>query len=361
MLPRTRYFDEIDCFATTRRKPAVVLPGLGLFTGLLILAGISMSQETAPAPPASPENTQASPAAVPPPGQAPLRATPTGLSPQNPEAVPASPGAPPQSNLPPQGGAMLPPQNSLPSPAPTVIQPEQIDGLPGTALSPERANARIIEKERPDRSQVYPDDPESAWWEINPIRAFRRAQREQKPLMLLFTGTWNAQSMSLSEEVFATKSFNEYVKENLVICYITYPKSSTDAAPWKRRIKEKFKVKGFPNVILFNPNGEVVRGVTGYRSGRPVDYFIELKNACQPVLNAIKDQKSQLAARGYRDWSNPVGKVIFARFLRRSEDQVTLQDISGQKWTIKLHDLAPDDQHLAESFPVSEEEDPPSH
>lgn len=251
----------------------------------------------------------------------------------------------------------LPIQNLVAQP---IAQPVEIPEAPmklegGATLSGDiPARSRLIENDRPERAMVFPEDPDSAWWEINPSYAFARAQREQKPLLLLFTGIWNTQAMGLSQEVFATKSFNEYVKENLVICYLKYPKSITDAPPALRRIKEKFKVRGYPNVLLFNPNGEVHRGLRGYRTGKPVTYFNKLKVACRPVLESIILQKESLGKRGYRDWSNFLGKVIFAKFVRRDDRYAALVDVSGNQWFIPINDLGPDDQRLVESFPESE-------
>ncbi len=222
----------------------------------------------------------------------------------------------------------------------------------GPIVSETQSGGRIIEIEQPERVQVYPDDPDSAWWEINPHYAFERAQREQRPLLLLFTGVWNTQAMALSQEVFSTKSFNDYVKENLVICYLNYPRNFTDAPDALRRIKEKFQVRGYPNVLIFNPSGEVERGIRGYRTGRPIDYFNELTAACRPVLESIETQKARLVASGYRDWSNYLGKLIFAKFVERDPTHVVLVDASGQRWTVPLNDLAPDDQRLVESFPA---------
>lgn len=241
---------------------------------------------------------------------------------------------------------------SVPMVAPAAVAPAAPQVPKGATISQMQSDARIIEPERPERVPVYPDDPESAWWEINPHYAFDRAQREQKPLLLLFTGVWNPQAMALSQEVFSTKSFNEYVKENLVICYLSYPRNYTDAPDALRRLKDKFKVKGYPNVLIFNPNGEVERGIRGYRSGRPVDYFNQLVATCTPVLESIKVQRSQLVASGYRDWSNYLGKLIFAKFVQRDATHVILEDASGQRWTVPANDLAPDDQRLAESFPA---------
>jgi hypothetical protein len=282
------------------------------------------------------------------PGGPPVSVSPAPAAP----AAPAAPtSAPPPVAMPVEAPSAGPAPAFVASPGDFAVPSKKIEMPKGPLISETQSGARIIEVETPERVPVYPDDPESAWWEINPHFAFDRAQREQKPLLLLFTGMWNTQAMALSEEVFATKSFNEFVKEHLVICYLSYPRNITDAAPTLRRLKEKFKVRGYPNVLLFNPNGEVERGIRGYRTGRPVDYFNQLVAACQPVLESIQVQKAQLLASGYRDWSNYLGKLIFARFVERDATHVVLQDASGQRWTVPVNDLAPDDQRMVESFP----------
>ncbi len=265
-------------------------------------------------------------------------------------AVPAAPTSfrNSQTGLPPQSGPA-----AFRNPDP-IITGDEVKLKGGATMGRNITGSRVIEDgPSAERVQVFPDDPDSAWWEINPSYAFARAQREQKPLMVVFTAMWNTQAMALSQEVFSTKSFNEYVKENLVICYIPYPRNITDLPRQSpaRMIKEKFKIKGYPNVLLFTPDGEVHRGMTGYRSGRPVDYFDELRTACIPLHNSIKSQKEIMEKQGFRDWSNFMRKVIFAKFVRRDETHVALRDVSGQIWTIPINDLYPDDQKLVESFP----------
>lgn len=290
-------------------------------------------------------------------------ATPAGTAP----AKPASPVEPEFASVPDPVALPGPADAGSPAPGPAMIATPLDDLKPtpanpirpaaapvpqGATISQMQSDARVIEVDRPERVPVYPDDPESAWWEINPHFAFDRAQREQKPLLLLFTGVWNTQAMALSQEVFATKSFNEYVKEHLVICYLSYPRNYTDAPDALRKIKDKFKVKGYPNLLIFNPNGEVERGIRGYRTGRPIDYFNQLVTACTPVLESIKVQKAELVTKGYRDWSNYLGKLVFARFIERDATHTVLQDASGQRWTVPINDLAPEDQRMVESFPA---------
>lgn len=225
----------------------------------------------------------------------------------------------------------------------------------GIRVGKEQARSYAVETAIPLRVPVRPDDPNSAVWEIDPRVAFVRAQREQRPLLLLFTADWNAKCLKLSEEVFSTKSFNEFVKGNAVICYLNYPRNQTDAHDLLRSWKERFKVMGFPNLLVFDPEGNVVREITGYTTGKPVSYFNELKEIVLPLTTATEERKAALRKKGFRDWKNREGKVLFASFVRWGGDLLTLRGVNGESWTIELATLSAEDQSLVRSFPQAGE------
>lgn len=228
---------------------------------------------------------------------------------------------------------------------------------PGVEAAPGgmQKRAYAIEVPVPQRVPVLPDDPESAIWEADPRVAFARAQREQRPLLLLFTADWNAKCLKLSEEVFATKSFNAFVKEHAVICYLNYPRNQTDAPDLFRQWKERFKVMGFPNLLVFDPEGGVVREITGYTSGRPVSYFNQLKEIVLPVKAATEERKAVLRKKGFRDWHSREGRVLFAAFVRHGGGLVTLRGVNGESWTVEFAALCDEDRRLVESFPEVDE------
>lgn len=222
----------------------------------------------------------------------------------------------------------------------------------GASMSEYKPNSSIIQRDyQAQRTRVYAEDPDSAWWEINVRHAFARAQREMRPLLLLFTAQWSPNAMHLSKEVFGTKSFNNYVKEHLVVCYLSYPKDLRYAPESLKWAKKEFKVGGYPNVLIFTPKGEVHRGIKGYSIGRPVDYFNELKAACSPVLAEVSALKESLERKGFRDWQSSNGRQLFARFIKRDDHLMTLRDGRGQEWTISIKQLSEEDQMMARSYP----------
>ena len=306
--------------ATSGKKARIVLIGL---IGFAVL-GNSQAQN----PPAEPI-------------QQGTVADPTGYDPPS-DPIVASPVAP---------GGMIDLSDPN-SPPPLIAAGIPADRRPGDPhFGDQVARSRLVQEYKPEKILVFPDDPDSAWWETNVRFAFARCQREMKPLLLLFTAVWVPRAMDLSAEVFATKSFNSYVKENLVICYLAYPQNIKDAPRSMQWAKKEFKVAGYPNVLVFNPHGEVERALRGYSKGKPVDYFNNLKSACGPVLAAIDEEKKSLSKRGYREWRNPQGRVLFAKFVKRDDLLVTLRDGRGQEWTIAIDHLCEEDQIMARSFP----------
>jgi len=223
----------------------------------------------------------------------------------------------------------------------------------GVRVSDMQNRAYAVETAIPQRVPVRPDDPNSAMWEVDPRVAFAQAQREQKPLLLLFTADWNAKCLKLSEEVFSTKSFNEFAREKAVICYLNFPRNQTDAPDLVRDWKERFKVMGFPNLLLFNPDGQVTREIAGYTVGRPREYFNQLKEATLPLAADIEAKKAALRLKGYRNWKNKDGKILFAAFVRHGGGLVTLRGANEVQWTIETAILSPEDRQFVESFPAA--------
>jgi len=221
--------------------------------------------------------------------------------------------------------------------------------VPGPGKLIERSG--IIPKAIPTQPSG-PADPNGATWERNPHIAFAKAKAEQKPLLLLFTAQWNTICQSLSSEVFSSKTFNHYAKGNLVICFIDYPRDPLDSPDALRRLKKKFKVHGFPVLLILEPNGHVIRQIAGYRPGRPVDYFNNLKSITDTQIADLAENKKRLINQGYREWRNSKGKVFFAQFVSRNETSITLKAPSGEKWKIEMNDLSPTDRSFAQSFPA---------
>lgn len=117
-------------------------------------------------------------------------------------------------------------------------------------------------------------------WMTDFSAAKEKAAKENKSLLVDFTGTdWCHWCIKLDEEVFAHEAFKKGVAEKFVLVELDYPrdKSKVDKATAKQNaeLKTKYKIKGFPTILLMNAHG-VPFAQTGYRAGGPEKYVESL-------------------------------------------------------------------------------------
>ena len=332
-------FDPVSSIVGLMLGLGVVYPGP--------LAQSAFAQQPVPAPV---QPVPAGPSAVPP----------SAPATDDPGMVPSVPIFGPHSGMPgnvaevppdvspqaPAGGA-----DRLPAPLPPGQQAPNGSGGGGLKESDIRAYA-IPEM---DLTPVQ-TEPGGVIWERNAVLAFHKAKTLQRPLLLLFTAQWNNICQKLSEEVFVSNTFNTFAKENCVICFVDYPQNSRDASESMLRVKEKFQVRGYPSLIIFDPDGNVVQQMTGYRPGRPVAYYNELFSIVDPLCIHLRERKKKLVSEGYRDWSDANGTQVFAQFVSHNTEKVMIAGPAGDRWIFPISTLAAEDQALVRSFPEYESE-----
>lgn len=117
-------------------------------------------------------------------------------------------------------------------------------------------------------------------WETNLETALQKAQKENKAVLVNFTGSdWCIWCQRLNNEVFSKKEFEEFAKENLVLVKIDFPKNieqSMETKMYNNQLAQRFGVEGFPTIFILNKNGEVTLQ-TGYQPGGAVNYINHLK------------------------------------------------------------------------------------
>lgn len=121
---------------------------------------------------------------------------------------------------------------------------------------------------------------QEAVWLTDFKEAQQLAEKEKKVMLVDFTGSdWCPWCIKLDEEVFSQKAFQKYAAENLVLVMIDFPKKKQQTPAQKKannELAEKYKVEGFPTVLLLKPDGSVIVQ-TGYRRGGAEAYVKYLK------------------------------------------------------------------------------------
>ncbi len=132
-----------------------------------------------------------------------------------------------------------------------------------------------------------------AKWETDVEKAIEQSQKENKPLLVNFTGkAWCPYCVKLESEVFSKKEFKNYAKEELVLLELDFPrgkKAKKDALAMKSKYSDK--IGGFPTVLMFNPQSKLV-GKTGYTRSTAEKYVENLKRMTKVYPVAKKGAKT---------------------------------------------------------------------
>jgi thioredoxin-related protein len=124
---------------------------------------------------------------------------------------------------------------------------------------------------------------EDAQWLTSVPDAQAQAKKENKLVLMDFTGSdWCSWCKKLDAEVFSKPEFADYAKKNLVLVQVDFPNNKEQSADLKKAnqaLQEKYKVNGFPTLIVVNADGKIVWQQVGYLAGGPPAVIAELEKA----------------------------------------------------------------------------------
>jgi len=116
-------------------------------------------------------------------------------------------------------------------------------------------------------------------WHTSIDKAMEISKKENKPLMLFFTGSdWCGWCIRLQKEVFYKKEFVKWAKDNVVLVELDFPrKKQLDPALQQQNysLQNAFHVQGYPTVWFVNSDTKEGKtnftqlGSTGYVAGGP--------------------------------------------------------------------------------------------
>ena len=115
-------------------------------------------------------------------------------------------------------------------------------------------------------------------WHEDLNKAIEVSQKENKPLMLFFTGSdWCGWCIRLQKEVFFKPEFVQWAQKNVVLVELDFPRRKAQTPEIKSQnaqLQQQFQVRGYPTVWFVkaaqNSAGQVnlsQLGKTGYVKG----------------------------------------------------------------------------------------------
>ena len=121
------------------------------------------------------------------------------------------------------------------------------------------------------------------WYtDINEATAI--AKKENKPMMLFFTGSdWCGWCVKLQKEVFTQSEFKKWAQDNVILVEVDFPKANIQTEEVKtqnRMLQQQFAVRGYPTCWFITADqlkdGKVNYtpiGQQGYIAGGPVNWI----------------------------------------------------------------------------------------
>ncbi|MEM1258597.1 MAG: thioredoxin family protein [Bacteroidota bacterium] len=116
-------------------------------------------------------------------------------------------------------------------------------------------------------------------WESNFDTALTKAAQEDKPLVLVFSGSdWCAPCIKLNRTIWQSEEFKKYAAQYYVLYKADFPRKKKNLLPPETLGKNKelaaaFNSKGyFPLVLVLDKNSNIL-GTTGYQKYGPKEYI----------------------------------------------------------------------------------------
>jgi len=106
-------------------------------------------------------------------------------------------------------------------------------------------------------------------WTENFEQAQKQAASEQRFLLLDFTGSdWCGWCIKIDKDVFAKQDFKSFSEKRLMLVELDFPQGKTlpDAVKSQNsELQRKFKVNGYPTLVLLSPAGKEVTRWEGFK------------------------------------------------------------------------------------------------
>jgi len=111
-------------------------------------------------------------------------------------------------------------------------------------------------------------------WMDDVDKALTKAKKENKAVMVEFTGSdWCHWCKVMEKQVFSKKSFNKEASKNFILVSIDLPKNDSKLRKKNKPVVKKYRVKGWPTVILFGAKGKEFHRFPGAQF-QTVDKFL---------------------------------------------------------------------------------------
>ena len=120
--------------------------------------------------------------------------------------------------------------------------------------------ADVVKKTAGEAEKKAEKKAEKVVWLTDFEAAKKQAAAEKKPILMFFTGSdWCGWCKKLHTDVLDKDEFQDFARGNVILLELDFPNSIPQSDELKKQNKalgEKFKVSGYPTMVLVASDGE---------------------------------------------------------------------------------------------------------
>lgn len=156
-------------------------------------------------------------------------------------------------------------------------------------------------------------------WLTSHADAVAKSKETKKPILADFTGSdWCGWCIKLKKEVFDTKEFQAWAKDNVILLELDFPRKTelpADLKEQNERLRDQYQIKGYPTILFLDAEGKVL-GKSGYVEGGPSKWIDSVKSIVKGDV-------------GESGWLTDYEAAVK---LAKKEKKMILADFTGSDW-----------------------------
>jgi thiol:disulfide interchange protein len=125
-------------------------------------------------------------------------------------------------------------------------------------------------------ASAFASTPEG--WMDDLDKALEKAKTEKKSVLVEFTGSdWCPPCIAMRKNVFSKKEFVEGASKDFILVELDFPKGDPDLKKRNEPLAKKYKIEGYPTVILLDSDGKEFSRFFASKYQETTDFLKHLK------------------------------------------------------------------------------------
>jgi hypothetical protein len=182
-------------------------------------------------------------------------------------------------------------------------------------------------------------------WQRSATLAASKSRSTGLPLLLYATHSGSQPCHDIESTLMMAPAFRALMQEKVIPLLVDYSDQDTSRSTMYRELKDRFNVRGYPTLIMTQPDGVEISRLTGYKKEYEKRYLESLQSAVGRAEKLTAERRAKLEKdQNYRIWKNKDGKPVFARLAALDANMGTFTGEWGETFKTFLTRLSEEDQ-----------------